>query len=480
MSSNNSTATGSSSRANSNTDLEPEVYEPLQKLPPLEAEFKTILKHPLVTTPSKGLPTPKLADEIVEIWVTQEERVSLFINYLSDLTQIGKVVLSLDCEGNNLGRDGTLSQVTLNLAAAGLTYHLDHTVLSKQLWKTQGRYGHTLKIFLEDPNIPILIYDVRGDSDGIHHHSGIVLGGVIDIQLMAIAYNAVTQGWYRHGGRLPGLALCIANDIGLSSNELTTWLKGKNEGKKYCETHGWKAYDERPLPEVLKKYAAGDVIYLPHLYAAYYEKLQHYPKLMDWVMRESNGRVMKSTSPEYDPKLQAQRLVPGSFLELDDSCFANGSLKSKGKHKSQQNADSDVAGSSSTHSNSPPKERTPESSSSSMLDSINPCSGKPRPKFNNEEIQRLSKEGLCFFCKKPNHMVDNCPAADKAQEQKLKPRPAYASKELQTLSCQGRCFNCRGMGHLEQDCPTKQERVVTCWHCNQTGHVATKCPNKHN
>ena len=194
MSSNNSTATGSSSRANSNTDLEPEVYEPLQKLPPLEAEFKTILKHPLVTTPSKGLPTPKLADEIVEIWVTQEERVSLFINYLSDLTQIGKVVLSLDCEGNNLGRDGTLSQVTLNLAAAGLTYHLDHTVLSKQLWKTQGRYGHTLKIFLEDPNIPILIYDVRGDSDGIHHHSGIVLGGVIDIQLMAIAYNAVTQG----------------------------------------------------------------------------------------------------------------------------------------------------------------------------------------------------------------------------------------------------------------------------------------------
>lgn len=248
-----------------------------------------------------------------------------FVDFLLDNTTADIVSRSLDFEGNNMGRDGTFSQATVNLAVGGHTFHLDVTVLGEQLFHTPGSKGFTLRHILEDPTFKLLFFDVRQDSDVIFSKYSIIMDGVLGLQLMAVAYSALACGSSGdHYFHLPGLAKCIDATIGIAvdTDEMIQWHKEKRDGRAYCDKHTWAVYNEKPLPDILKRYAAGDVIYMPHLYATYYDELQHYPDLMDWVVRESGLRVLQSTMQDYDSKCLMHRRVPQSFIDLPDSAFS--------------------------------------------------------------------------------------------------------------------------------------------------------------
>jgi len=268
-----------------------------------------------------------------ESWITTENDILSFVDYAVQSIQQTTAVISLDCEGNHLSREGTLSQVTLSFAPECQIVHLDFTVLGKKLFTTPGGSNITFQHILESIDIPILVWDVRGDSDSIYHHANVRLEGIIDLQVMKWACNLLDSmgpdslKFVRALNRLPSLADAVSQDLSLSDSEWSEWKKGKEEGRQYCELHGWKEYDKRPLAQVLRKYAAGDVVYLPHLYVVYYQKLSPYPQLMIWVIEQSSLRAHQSTLAEYNniyPK-HMRGYVPEEWYQLYQIVSDNGS-----------------------------------------------------------------------------------------------------------------------------------------------------------
>jgi len=290
-------------------------------LPLLAAGSSTVLSQFDANGYFKGTGN-RLAGGIKEYWITTEEGCVAFTNVIMQAIEEYVVTLSLDGEGDHMGRNGTLSQITINLAGKGVTFHLDTTVLGDKPFNSPGSAGKTFGDVLEDPIFPLLIYDSRGDSDALYHHAKVNMGGVIDLQIMKVACLGI-QYPYMRGTRfyLPPLWKCVRDDLYLVADELVEWKRGKDEGREHCEKFGWSEYDRRPLPDVLKRYAAGDVVYMPHLYAVYHNMLKRYPMLMDWVIEESKRRVLLSTQPQYGVDDGTSGLVPESFAALDMSAF---------------------------------------------------------------------------------------------------------------------------------------------------------------
>ena len=71
--------------------------------------------------------------------------------------------------------------------------------LRQKLLDAPGPEGFTLRQVLEDPQIPLLFFSVSNDSDAIYHRFNILMGGVIDVQLMSLAISGPND-------RLPSLA----------------------------------------------------------------------------------------------------------------------------------------------------------------------------------------------------------------------------------------------------------------------------------
>ena len=123
--------------------------------------------------------------------------------------------------------------------------------------------------------------------------------GVVDMQLMELAT--------RHaGGRgfVKGLYNAIS-DLRLTLAERYAWQQKKKAGGSFEGTPEWT---KRPLPEMLIDYAAGDTVYLPHLYAVYREKLRPYPSfsILFWLDQsdESEKALARFTNP---PGIMHQR-----------------------------------------------------------------------------------------------------------------------------------------------------------------------------
>eukprot|EP00929_Paragymnodinium_shiwhaense_P112242 TRINITY_DN80508_c0_g1_i1.p1 TRINITY_DN80508_c0_g1~~TRINITY_DN80508_c0_g1_i1.p1 ORF type:complete len:394 (+),score=22.97 TRINITY_DN80508_c0_g1_i1:68-1249(+) len=176
----------------------------------------------------------------------------------------GKVI-SLDCEGKDLGRDGVLSLV--QAASPGAAYIFD-------VHATGGAaFDWGLRSLLEDPSLMKLMFDCRNDADALQHLHNVHLRGVRDLQLLevmtrddtvaqqrtrlhACLYRRSVEGQpqlYEKVHKLSGLSECL-DEFGIKPKDTSTSKAVKDEFRGNPEF--WLT---RPLPDRALEYAEQDV-----------------------------------------------------------------------------------------------------------------------------------------------------------------------------------------------------------------------------
>eukprot|EP00927_Polykrikos_kofoidii_P004985 TRINITY_DN11982_c0_g1_i2.p1 TRINITY_DN11982_c0_g1~~TRINITY_DN11982_c0_g1_i2.p1 ORF type:complete len:672 (-),score=126.48 TRINITY_DN11982_c0_g1_i2:126-2141(-) len=116
---------------------------------------------------------------------------------------------------------------------------------------------------LQDDNLLKLTFDPRMDAEALLNGYGVSLAGVFDLQvLFCWASNKSFE-------RLPGMSKVISGVTSLSDGDRDRLAALKERGRAYFvpELGGSEAaWETRPLPDVLKEYAASDVDVLFDIY----------------------------------------------------------------------------------------------------------------------------------------------------------------------------------------------------------------------
>ncbi|KAJ4161695.1 uncharacterized protein LMH87_007718 [Akanthomyces muscarius] len=218
----------------------------------------------------------------------------------------------IDLEGVNLSRHGSISILQLHVLPTRHTYLIDIYTLRGEAFTTHGlSVGQTLGALLESPDIPKVFFDVRNDSDALHAHFGIRLGGIQDLQLMELA----TRKFARR--TVKSLVRCIEQDSQLTLRDRTAWMKCKDDGVRlFLPERGgsYEVFDQRPLSAEILRYCVQDVHLLPRLWTRYDRKMT---KKWWWrVGRESAERVRSSQSSDYVSHGKDKALAPKSWRNL--------------------------------------------------------------------------------------------------------------------------------------------------------------------
>ena len=214
----------------------------------------------------------------------------------------------IDLEGVDLCREGTISILTL-LVNTGVSkvYLIDAHVLGAQAFNTTGVEKKTLKDILQDESIPKVFFDVRNDSDALFAHFGVQLQGVEDVQLMESATRRTTTS----RRLLSGLARCVEDNVPMS--ERGNWKQAKQKGERLFKPEyggSYGVFNQRPIPEEIIDYCAGDVQCLPELRERFWGTRSS--RWRDLIREESKKRVAASQRPEYQPHGRDRALAPWS------------------------------------------------------------------------------------------------------------------------------------------------------------------------
>ena len=89
-----------------------------------------------------------------------------------------------------------------------------------------------------------------------------------------------------------------------------------------------------------------------------------------------------------------------------------------------------------------------------------------RERRKAEKFLAKSKKNVCFQCREPGHVLNDCPQ----------------QKTSKSISKMGNCFKCGSNEHTSKDCESKLKgadayRFAECFVCKQTGHLAKACPD---
>ncbi|XP_033339239.2 egl_like_exo domain-containing protein [Megalopta genalis] len=166
----------------------------------------------------------------------------------------GKIVVSMDCEGINLGIKGQLTLIQIG-TMSGQAYVFD-LITCPSIVQAGG-----LQKLLEHPNVIKVIHDCRNDSVNLYRQFKIMLNNVFDTQ----AAHAVLQ--YQETGKpvykVKNVNLNTLCDLyGAPSNPLKEQFKNtyRNNQKYWCR---------RPLTRDMLIYASSDVLNLvPQIYVS--------------------------------------------------------------------------------------------------------------------------------------------------------------------------------------------------------------------
>ncbi|KAL8671381.1 MAG: hypothetical protein Q9168_004113 [Polycauliona sp. 1 TL-2023] len=233
----------------------------------------------------------------------------------------GTPELYVDAEGINLSRSGELSILIFHVETPRFshTYLIHVHVLGNITFSTRtSNRLHSLKTIFEDNRIPKVVFDCRMDSDALFGQFGVLLEGVIDLQLMRLA---TSQGG---GYGLPGLELCLTHDLDIASSEQAWVSEAKAKGQRLWRPRcGGKMerFNDDPLHQDIINYCVVDAAYLPRLFETYNKQLgervyltaldtlwgneQLYPKetgVFSWecrVLKESRERARCSLRKYY-------------------------------------------------------------------------------------------------------------------------------------------------------------------------------------
>lgn len=251
--------------------------------------------------------------------------------------------LYIDQEGWNLGRNGELQLMQIGLPKAEKIWLIHISELGTAAFSTsatEAKQSADLKTILESSDRYKAFWDCRGDSDALWALYGIKLdpAAVIDLQLLDLA----TTDDHKRRKKVKGLRTAVQTRLNLPPEEEKAWLQTKEDGleiafwalqpkeKQAKEAEwakimhdmlwstnaderaeaqakydkggvllgdGWKAekaWAQQPLPDVLEKYAVGDVAVLPllHQHFAAHPRLSAERKMA--LKTETEKRILGS------------------------------------------------------------------------------------------------------------------------------------------------------------------------------------------
>lgn len=302
----------SHSRSNSKSTIASSVESTpeLRLLPQLEPSFTTILAADQTEI---LLPNERqyLIGKPEHIRLQKLEEVSGFLALLDTLKK-GVAEIHIDGEWT----EGVMTDLEIKFVSRNITYCLDMVQLGPAVFDEPSAGGRTLRNILEDPLIPVSIYDIRGDQYIMFHQYGLVMNGVIDLQILFLVAQCSQGSFY-----LPGLGKAVKS-LFLNKDELKEWEENKRKGRKFCDKYGFSMFLRRALHPTLQKYAAGDTEYMGHIYA--YSMSQPRMKsalLQDLVLMISEKRVTEAISPEYNPDDANHSKSPVEYQTLSHTVF---------------------------------------------------------------------------------------------------------------------------------------------------------------
>lgn len=216
--------------------------------------------------------------------------------------------LYIDLEGEQLGRNGSVSLMTVLVYPGERLEHIfviDIYTLGNTAFKVVGERGKSLKNILEAPEISKVFFDVRRDSEALFAHYGVNLRGVWDLQLMDSAARPRTE----QRRLLSGLAKCM-QFVPLTNAQKGEWTLCKERGDRVWNPDkggSYSAFNKRPLPAEILRYCAGDVAYLPAMYKKYASKSTRW---RNFVFEASQKRVVESQGTGVQPEGKERALSP--------------------------------------------------------------------------------------------------------------------------------------------------------------------------
>lgn len=200
--------------------------------------------------------------------------------------------LYLDLEGNNLGRHGSISLITVLVHPGNQTRLIDVQALGSEAFTTPSVEGTTLKSLLENPEVPKFLWDLRNDADALWSLFEVSIAGVTDIQLLENASRGSRNKTF-----LNGLEKAIRFDLTLGTVERERWVRTKDEIKTRMPAG---IFSTRPLDAKTVLYCANDVNYLPALQTVYERRIS--PPWLAKAKNHSQQRAIEARSPNYDPQ----------------------------------------------------------------------------------------------------------------------------------------------------------------------------------
>ena len=204
--------------------------------------------------------------------------------------------LYIDIEGRNLGRNGTISLIQLLDAAQDHVFLIDVYALGSKAFDTPCskaanssagslRIDDTNKLdwlptfrrILEKPTIPKVSFDVRNDNDALFSIFGVMLEGLIDLQVMEFAAYPIRHSSYNGSiqirNRIRGLVSCIDTHLSLGWEAYDHIRDIKATGKAWLQETEGRISEKRPMSQEIVDYCVQDVVLLPMLYDIFKAKL---------------------------------------------------------------------------------------------------------------------------------------------------------------------------------------------------------------
>ncbi|XP_063674245.1 piRNA biogenesis protein EXD1-like [Bolinopsis microptera] len=199
------------------------------------------------------------------------DSASLFQEACLKLTE--DKILAVDCEGLNLGRNGTLDIISVFSTSRLELFLFDITSVGSQ------GFDNGLRDLFENPLITKLMFDCRQDTDALYHIFGVNIDGLVDVQLMDVFHSLNKQPKDRLPARsapnywsevdksitrVRGLGACIQTILG--NEDVQT---EKRNVQVMMQSQPQNIWCIRPLPKTLADYCLEDVKYLFDLYYMY-------------------------------------------------------------------------------------------------------------------------------------------------------------------------------------------------------------------
>jgi exonuclease 3'-5' domain-containing protein 1 len=211
-------------------------------------------------------------------------------------------ILACDFEGLRLSRAGELC--VGQFATTCHTFVIDFVLLGRAAVDTTVG-GISLKMILQSPAVPKLMFDPRCDSDAIFHQFGVLLNGVICLQILDIAVRRSQSQFVEYNRGLNAMLATYRVD-GIDNVEMN---RIKEEGKAMFNANIelWKI---RPLPDLLVRYSELDVESLFPLYRSFLSNISGYSYWIKKVLEQSQKRVSVCHDPKFLPSLSSHRFAP--------------------------------------------------------------------------------------------------------------------------------------------------------------------------